>query len=103
MLVQETFGSWERGEHMPRTLSALLVMLFLSVVGIAPTVEGRDLEGSFAFTSARTCTQTAGNTLFVADGSGAPTIIPAAGVFRVAADDTETLPFNEDAPATTPV
>src|SRR5262249_54010503 len=80
--------------------SFFLVMLFLSVVGIASTVEARDLEGRFAFTQARTCTQTAGNTPFVADASGAPTIIPAAGVFRQAADDTGILTFNEDGTGT---
>src|SRR5215813_10898194 len=80
---------------MRRTPSLFLVMLFLSVVGIASTVEARDLEGRFAFTQARTCTQTTGNTPFGTDTSGASNIITGT-VIRVTADDTGVLTFNED-------
>src|SRR5262249_2405844 len=72
----------------------------LVVVGIAPTADARDLEGSFAFTSARTCT--VASKPFTNDASGVPTIIPNVSpappgfFFRQEATDTGITTFNEN-------
>lgn len=78
---------------MPRTLSALFMLLVVSAV-IVPTVEARmNLNGSYASTTARSCTVS--NIPFANDASGAPTVI-AGGVFRQDAVDTAIVTFNAD-------
>src|SRR5262249_17844908 len=94
----------EREGEMQRALSALTVFVLLcvsAVGGVVPTVEARViLNGSYAFTTFRSCTVLNG-TQFLLDSSGAPTIIPAgAGVFRQNAVDSGVITFNVDGTGT---
>src|SRR5215471_4978594 len=88
---------------MQHRLSIVIVVLLITAVGgVAPTVQARTkLNGTYAFTSVRTCTQTLTNTPFIADASGAPTVIPTGGVLREEAVDSGVTTFNADGTGTT--
>ena len=85
---------------MQRKLSALFVVLFLNAVGGGvPPVEARtNLNGPYAFTTFRSCT--VANSPFINDASGAPTVVPAGGVFRQNTVDSGIQTFNEDGTGT---
>jgi len=77
---------------MQRLLSALAVMLVVTAIG-AVAVEARaNLNGAYAFTTAQSCT--VANDPFGTDASGAPTVIPAGGVFRQVTVNTGIDTFN---------
>jgi hypothetical protein len=88
----------EKKEGPMHRKPSTLIVLFLTTAaaGVAPTVEARtNLNGAYAFTTARTCTVS--NNPFTTDPSGAPTIIPPGSqVFRQAAVDSGTVTFNPD-------
>jgi len=85
---------------MRRILSILLVVLLVGTVGSAPSVQARTkLHGSYAVTSARSCTVTNNSPTpisFGIDASGTPSLIPAGGVFRQEATDAAIETFNGD-------
>lgn len=79
---------------MQRLLPASVVMLAVTVIG-AVAVEAREnLKGDYAFTSVQLCTVALNP--FSIDSSGAPSIIPAGGVFRQHAINTGIQTFNGD-------
>lgn len=88
---------------MQRLTSILLVVLFVGATGSAAPVQARaKLHGSYAVTSVRSCTVTNNSptpTPFGIDPSGAPTLIPAGGVFRLHSTDSSIETFNGMVPA----
>lgn len=85
---------------MQRIASILFAVLFVSAIsGVVPMAEARNnLNGSYAFTTTQVCS-TANSPLGI-DASGAPTVIPASGVFRTIVVNTGVQTFNGDGTGT---
>jgi len=82
-----------------RLLTLIVVLLVVTVGGVAPMVDARViLNGSYAFTTARTCT--VASNPFTNDASGKPTIITTTPtltfLFRQEAVDSGIITFNAD-------
>jgi len=91
---------------MRRIVSIIFVLLVVTaILGVQSSVVARTkLHGAYAVTSARTCTVTNNSptpTSFGIDPSGAPTLIPAGGVFRQESSDNSIETFNGDGTGTT--